>query len=180
MNTEPHVKPKRAYNRKKKNEKISPTIDGIDKDALLIMASHYAKKKMAEEEMIVFKSFAECPVLSFDEYKNWIKSFEDYYAVICLASKGNKELIESALKNDYEELTRITTYNGVLEGKEKEEILKYELKSALLAAISFHETRVEQMIMNKFKTSENHAEIDKAIEYYLKRREQWLKIWKKM
>lgn len=164
---------------KMKDEKMSPTIDEIDKDTLLIMASYYAKKKMAEEEIVVFKSFAECPVLSFDEYKNWIKSFEDYYTVICLASKGNKESIESALKNDYEELTRITSYSNV-EGKEKEEILKYELKSALLAAISFHETRVEQMMMNKFKTNENHAEIDKSIEYYLKRREQWLKIWKKM
>jgi len=180
MNTDPHIKTKRPYNKRKKNEKISPTIEGVDKDALLMMASRYAKKKMAEEEMIVFKSFAECPVLSFDEYKNWIKSFEDYYTVICLASKGNKDLIESALKNDYEELTRIATYSSSIEGKEKEEILKYELKSALLAAISFHETRVEQMITNKFKTNENHTEIDKAIEYYLKRREQWLKIWKKM
>lgn len=152
----------------------------MDKDALLIMASRYAKKKMAEEEIIVFKSFEECPVLSFEEYKKWIKSFDDYYTVICLASKGDEDLIESALKNDYEELTRNTTHSGLIEGKEKEEVLKYKLKSALLAAISLYETRVEQLIVSKFKTDENHREIDNSIEYYMKRRQQWLKIWKKM
>ena len=61
----------------------------METDILLELSAKYARYNFHREEEPVYKEFSEMSYLmTFDEYKKWVKKrFENYYSIICLMWK---------------------------------------------------------------------------------------------
>lgn len=140
----------------------------------------YAKKRLAEEEIIVFNAFKEqVPMLSFDEYVEWVKQFEDFYTVICLSSGGDDKHINYHLKNDYQDLVKVyKEYHN-----SDSHTLKEELSEIISAATSFYEYRANQLFLDKIRNKTNgmsEKTIDEAMSHYLNKRVKWFDLRDKL
>jgi hypothetical protein len=133
----------------------------------------YAKKKLAEEEIVVFKSFTkQVPMLSFDEYVEWVKQFEDFYTVICLCSGGEDEDIHRHLKNDYDDLVKSYQEHH----NSSNNSLKEELVEIISAATCYYEYRLNQLFLYKLMGKTNgmsEKTIEDSMNYYRKKRIKW-------
>jgi hypothetical protein len=140
----------------------------------------YAKKRLAEEEIVVFNSFKEqVPMLSFDEYVEWVKQFEDFYTVICLSSGGDSKHIQYHLENDYLDLVKIYQEHHNINNNS----LKEELAEIISAATSFYEYRSNQLFLDKLRGRTNGMDektIDEAMSHYLEKRVKWFDLRDKL
>jgi hypothetical protein len=144
------------------------------------LAQLYAKKRLAEEEIVVFNAFTEqVPMLSFDEYVEWVKQFEDFYTVICLISGGEEEHFQDILKNDYYDLVKVYEAHH----NSKDITLKEELAEVISAATSFYEYRANQLFLNKMRNKPNgmsEETINNAMSHYLNKRRKWFDLREKL
>ncbi len=140
----------------------------------------YAKKRLAEEEIVVFNAFKEqFPMLSFEEYVEWVKQFEDFYTVICLSSGGDDKHIQYHLENDYHDLVKIyQEYHN-----SNSNTLKEELAEIISAATSFYEYRSNQLFLDKLRCKTNgmsEKTIDESMKHYLEKRIKWFDLRDKL
>lgn len=147
----------------------------METDILLELSAKYARYNFHREEEPVFKSFSEHSYLmTFEEYKKWVKNnFENYYSIVCLMWKGDYHRIEVQLLDDYTNL--VDLYSE----RHKKNSLgiddhKKNLKDLLSFAIYFCEYRIQHITFDKLSEGKSYEEILFDTQYFRERKEKWL------
>lgn len=153
----------------------------METEILLELSAKYARYNFHREEEPVYKEFSEqSSLMTFEEYKKWVKSkFENYYSIICLMWKGDKKRIETQLLDDYTNLVDIYREKNDNVKPIVDETTK-NLKDLLSFAIYFCEYRIQHITFDKFSEGKNYQEICFDTQYFRERKELWLKQYDKL
>lgn len=147
----------------------------METDILLELSAKYARYNFHREEEPVFKAFSETSsLMSFEEYKKWVKQkFENYYSIICLMWKGDKNRIEAQLLDDYTNLVDLySEKNNDVEPIIDEDLKN--LKDLLSFAIYFCEYRIQHITFDKFSEGKSYQEILYDTQYFREKKDLWL------
>lgn len=153
----------------------------METDILLELSAKYARYNFHREEEPVFKAFSETSsLMSFEEYKKWVKQkFENYYSIICLMWKGDENRIETQLLDDYTNLVDLySEKNSDVEPVIDEDIKN--IKDLLSFAIYFCEYRIQHITFDKFSEGKSYQEILYDTQYFREKKDLWLNQYDKV
>jgi len=147
----------------------------METDILLELSAKYARYNFHKEEEPVFKAFSETSsLMSFEEYKKWVKQkFENYYSIICLMWKGDENRIETQLLDDYTNLVDLYSEKNENVNPIIGEDMR-NLKDLLSFAIYFCEYRIQHITFDKFSEGKSYQEILYDTQYFREKKDLWL------
>ena len=153
----------------------------MENDILLELSAKYARYNFHKEEEPVFKAFSEhSSLMTFEEYKKWVKcNFENYYSIVCLMWKGDERRIETQFLDDYTNLVDLYSEKHTITGVNIDENKK-NLKDLLSFAIYFCEYRIQHITFDKFSEGKSYNEIMFDTQYFRERKEKWLTQYDKL